>query len=76
MQYPVSTYYVFKEKDFIDNYKSFFDTFRKYYSNYQIAYSYKTNYTPYICKLVKELGGYAEVVSKMEYDLAKTAYEK
>lgn len=71
MQYPVTPYYVFKEKDFIDNYKSFFDTFRKYYSSYQIAYSYKTNYTPYICKLVKELGGYAEVVSKMEYDLAR-----
>ncbi len=71
MQYSLIPNYVFKEKDFIENYKSFFDTFTSYYPNYKIAYSYKTNYTPYICRLVKELGGYAEVVSKMEYDLAK-----
>ncbi len=32
--------------------------------------SYKTNYTPYICKPVKNLGGYAEVVSDMEYQVA------
>ena len=32
--------------------------------------SYKTNYTSYICKPVKNLGGYAEVVSDMEYQVA------
>lgn len=44
---------------------------RKVYPNYHVAYSYKTNYTPYICGLVKNLGGYAEVVSDMELTLAK-----
>ena len=68
----LTPYYIFKEKEFIDNYKRFFNTFRSIYPNYHVAYSYKTNYTPYICKLVKELGGYAEVVSEMEYDLARS----
>ena len=44
---------------------------KRIYSNYKVSYSYKTNYTPYICQLVKKLGGYAEVVSDMEYKLAK-----
>ena len=42
------------------------------YHKYRAAYSFKTNYTPYICKTVKELGAYAEVVSGMEYDLARS----
>ena len=63
--------YVFDEKDFVDNYQSLLNCFQKTYTNYRLSYSYKTNYTPYICKLVKELGGYAEVVSKMEYQIAE-----
>ena len=65
-----SPMYLFREKDFVDNYKDFVGCFEKYYSKYQLSYSYKTNYTPYICKLVKELGGYAEVVSDMECGVA------
>ena len=72
MQYKVIPSYIFEEDNFIQNYKKLEDTFRKYYAQYNIAYSFKTNYTPYVCRLVKELGGYAEVVSKMEYDLAKS----
>ena len=53
------------------NYRRLEETFRKVYPNYQISYSYKTNYTPFVCNLVKKLGGYAEVVSDMEYTLAK-----
>lgn len=64
-------FYVFDRQGFIDNYKRLDDTFKAVYPSYQISYSYKTNYTPYICNLVKELGGYAEVVSDMEYELAK-----
>lgn len=71
MQYPVVPSYLFLKEDFVANYKVFEKTFKDIYSNYQISYSYKTNYAPYICKLVKELGGYAEVVSEMEYNLAK-----
>lgn len=66
-----SPLYVFDEKSFVQNYTRLLNSFRKLYSKYNIAYSYKTNYTPYVCKIVKELGGYAEVVSGMEYDIAK-----
>lgn len=64
-------FYLFDEKGFVDNYRTLEDTFKKVYPNYQICYSYKTNYTPFVCNLVKSLGGLAEVVSDMEYTLAK-----
>lgn len=64
-------FYLFDEKGFIDNYNRLEGLFQSIYTNYHISYSYKTNYTPFICKLVKRLGGYAEVVSDMEYQLAK-----
>ena len=57
-----SPIYLFRVEDFINNYKDFVACFEKYYSKYQLSYSYKTNYTPYIAKLVKKMGGYAEVV--------------
>lgn len=66
-----SPLYLFDEAAFAANYQELEQTFRAIYPKYQIAYSYKTNYTPYICKTVKALGGYAEVVSGMEYRLAK-----
>lgn len=66
-----SLIYLFCEEDFVKNYREFVACFDKYYSKYQLAYSYKTNYTPTICKLVKSLGGYAEVVSDMEYSVAR-----
>lgn len=62
--------YLFNRDEFIQNYRELEDTFCAAYPKYHICYSYKTNYTPAICKLVKELGGYAEVVSDMEYELA------
>lgn len=63
--------YVFNSEAFVTNYIELENTFKKIYPKYRIAYSYKTNYTPRICQIVKELGGYAEVVSDMEYTLAK-----
>lgn len=63
--------YVFDSEAFVANYSELQNTFRRIYPKYTIAYSYKTNYTPRICRIVKELGGYAEVVSDMEYTLAK-----
>jgi len=63
--------YVFDEKGFIENYTTFENTMREKYPKYQVSYSYKTNYTPYICKTVQNLGGYAEVVSGMEYYIAR-----
>ena len=63
--------YVFDENAFVENYQKFEQCFRHAYENYRVSYSYKTNYTPYVCKLIKKLGGYAEVVSGMEYHIAK-----
>ena len=71
MQYLVTPQYVFKEREFRENYKHFEQAFMSAYHNFRVAYSFKTNYTPYICRIVNELGGYAEVTSMMEYTLAK-----
>ena len=66
-----SPLYVFDESEFIENYRALCEAFREVYPNYNPGYSYKTNYTPYICDLVKVLGGYAEVVSDMEMHIAR-----
>lgn len=66
-----SPLYIFHLDEFKKNYMELLDTIRTYYPKYNIAYSYKTNYTPRICMAVKALGGLAEVVSAMEYNLAK-----
>ena len=71
-----SPLYVFDEKAFVQNYKNLEEEFRSIYPKYNIAYSFKTNYSPYIVSLVKKLGGFAEVVSGMEYYIAqKTGYK-
>ncbi|MCK5018862.1 MAG: hypothetical protein KAS32_17500, partial [Candidatus Peribacteraceae bacterium] len=44
--------------------------FSSRYEKLIIGYSYKTNYIPYLCNIIKDKGGYAEVVSRLEYDLA------
>lgn len=66
-----SPLYVFDDKAFVENFNYLCNVFRRIYANYIPGYSYKTNYTPHICKLVKSLGGYAEVVSDMELYVAK-----
>jgi len=66
-----SPLYIFRENDFIENYNSFYNAMKTGYDKYLLSYSYKTNYAPYIAGLVKKLGGYAEVVSDMEYSIAK-----
>lgn len=65
------SFYILDTEQFKKNFKELQDAFRSIYSNTYIAYSYKTNYTPRLCKIVDELGGFAEVVSDMEYDIAK-----
>lgn len=64
------SYYILDLQTFDDNYRAFLDSFSAIYPKSNIAYSYKTNYTPRLCRHVDSMGGYAEVVSSMEYDLA------
>ncbi len=52
------------------NISSFLNTFKKKYSKIIAGYSFKTNYVSALCKIAKEEGCYAEVVSEMELDLA------
>lgn len=66
-----SPLYCFCADAFARNFREFVDCFQAVYPHYRLAYSVKTNYTPAICQLVKQLGGYAEVVSDMELALAQ-----
>ena len=63
-------YYSFNEKQLTENYYNLSNAFNSKFENFEIAYSYKTNYTPYLCNHLKSLGAIAEVVSEMELDLA------
>lgn len=63
-------FYLLDSEQFKNNFVELKNTFSIIYPNFNIAYSYKTNYTPKFCKIVNELGGYAEVVSEMEMELA------
>ena len=65
------SFYLLDSKQFKQNYLELINAFRKIYLNTYIAYSYKTNYIPTLCKIIDDLGGYAEVVSEMEYEIAK-----
>ena len=65
------SFYILDSKQFTDNFNELQDAFRKIYPETYIAYSYKTNYTPKLCRIVNELGGFAEVVSEMEIEIAK-----
>lgn len=64
-------FYILDTEQFKANFIELQSAFRKYYEKTYIAYSYKTNYTPRLCKIVDDLGGYAEVVSDMEMKIAQ-----
>lgn len=63
-------FYLLDSTQFMKNFQELKAAFGKIYPNFNIAYSYKTNYTPKLCRLVNEMGGYAEVVSEMELEIA------
>ncbi|MFM1651921.1 diaminopimelate decarboxylase [Brevibacillus sp. B_LB10_24] len=66
-----SAYYIFDSGKLKENYRKIHQAFASRYPRFLIGYSYKTNYLPQLCALIDELGGYAEVVSRLEYDLAR-----
>jgi diaminopimelate decarboxylase len=65
-----SSFYIFDETAFRKNYDDIANAFGSRYGKFILAYSYKTNYIPYLCGIIKSKGGFAEVVSRLEYDLA------
>lgn len=64
-------FYLLDSVQFRKNFVELKAAFNEIYPNWSIAYSYKTNYTPKLCRIVNELGGYAEVVSEMELEIAR-----
>lgn len=68
----MKTPYYLIHADYIDeNYNKLVSTLKKRWDNFIIGYSYKTNSLPWIISYFNNMGAYAEVVSKDEYDLAK-----
>ncbi len=63
-------YYLLHPERFRTNLRALSGSFRAVYPRTAIGYSYKTNYTPLLCRVADQEGCYAEVVSGMEYDLA------
>lgn len=63
--------YISDKSDFKRNITDFMAALRKYYPNYNIGYSFKTNYCRDFIDVVKEVSGYAEVVSPAEYQFAR-----
>ena len=64
-------FYLLDTEQFELNFHELLKAFRKFYPETYIAYSYKTNYTPRLCRMVEDMGGYAEVVSDMELEIAQ-----
>lgn len=54
----------------LSNYTALRSAFMAHYPKVEIGYSYKTNYTPQICRILQDAGAWAEVVSEMEFAAA------
>lgn len=65
-----NAFYLLESSSFEANYKELTAAFKAYYPKFNIAYSYKTNYTPKLVRIVNRLEGFAEVVSDMELEIA------
>lgn len=65
-----NAFYLLDPEAFRNNFIELSNAFKTYYPKFNIAYSYKTNYIPKLVKIVNELGGYAEIVSEMEEEIA------
>ena len=65
-----SSFFVLDVERLRTNYTTLRSAFMANYSKVEIGYSYKTNYTPQICRILQDAGAWAEVVSDMEYAAA------
>ncbi|HBY85770.1 MAG TPA: diaminopimelate decarboxylase [Colwellia sp.] len=67
-----SPLYVVSEQRLRQDFKNFKRSFTDEHVNTKVAYSIKTNYLPAVCAILRQEGAQAEVVSGMEYELART----
>lgn len=65
-----SPFYLMDGDQYLRNINAFRAAFKSK-CNLIVGYSFKTNYVPSLCRIARDEGCYAEVVSEMEYDLAK-----
>lgn len=65
------TFYFLDVEQFGNNYDELLSSFRRNYVNTHISYSYKTNYSPLLCHTIDKKDGYAEIVSDMEFYIAR-----
>jgi diaminopimelate decarboxylase len=66
-----SPLFVYSEKKMKDQHGRLIDAFTRRYPKVRHAWSYKTNYIKAVCNTFHNLGSWAEVVSGMEYEMAK-----
>lgn len=66
-----SPLFVYSERRVRRTHHRLLDAFAMRYPRVQPAWSYKTNYLRAICRLFHRLGSWAEVVSPMEYEMAR-----
>jgi diaminopimelate decarboxylase len=66
-----SPLFVYSEKVIRETYEKLIHAFSARYPRVQAAWSYKTNYLQAVCRSFHKLGSWAEVVSSMEYDMAR-----
>lgn len=66
-----SPLFVFIESSLRKRYRRLLEAVKLNYPNTEIAWSYKTNYLAAICCILHQEGARAEVVSGMEYEMAR-----
>jgi len=62
--------YLLDAETYRANIREFFALFKARYGRIGLGHSYKTNYIPQLCRAAYDEGAYAEVVSRMEFDMA------
>lgn len=62
---------VISESRMRKNYRRLHETMQMHYSKVEMAWSYKTNYLAAVCSIFHQEGARAEVVSGMEYQMAR-----
>ena len=63
--------FIICERHLKESYRKLTTTFTSYYPKAIVAYAYKANYLPFICNVINKEGGWSEVASSFELNIAK-----
>ncbi len=66
-----SPLFVFSERVLRQTYRDVFRAFSLRYPKVRFSWSYKTNYLDAVCRIFHQEGAWAEVVSEVEYEMAR-----